>query len=316
MPTKRGLYSFERVYVRVESKLKLCMRIYVVELKRAYKVYPNLKDLRKYKLGIKNNILLKQGIKSLKIIGRGTAFESLREYVPNDEYRSINWMATARENKPIVNQYEPEKNQHVYILIDSGRPMSYTIRGYRKLDMAVNTALILSDIVNENGDLPGLLTFNTEINKVIAPGKGIEHRNKIMDALYGIDYTNNTSNYDEVFYYLKRKEKHRSIIFMFTDFDTTEESERMLKVLPAISKNNLVVIVLIKDTDTERIVKQKAETIDEIFNKSVAMGILEERRKTIKILNKKGIFCIECYAEKLPLTVINKYLQIKNKTYM
>ena len=90
-----------------------------------------------------------------------------------DEYRKITWKASARGDKPFINQYEPEKDQHVYFFIDTGRPMSYSIRGYNKLDIVVNTALILSDVVNQNGDLSGLLLFNTEVDNMIAPVKGI-----------------------------------------------------------------------------------------------------------------------------------------------
>lgn len=315
IPTKRGAFLFKNLHVKYEGRLKLCMKMFKVNLKRDYKVYPNMKNLRKYRLSICNNRMFKQGQRNLKILGKGTSFESLREYVSGDEYRKINWQATARINKPIVNQYEPEKNQHVHILIDTGRPMSYTIRGNRKLDMVVNTALVLSDIINQNGDQSGLLLFNTEVNSMIMPGKGTGHRNKILETLYHIDHNNETSNYDEAFYYFKRKERHRSIVFLFTDFDTIEEAQNMLKVLPIISRNNIIVLVLIKDEKLEMISQSKIESHEDLFNKGVALEFLDERKKLINLLNKRGIFCIECPAEKLEYTAVNKYIQIKNKTY-
>lgn len=315
IPTKRGAFVFKNLHVKYEGRLKLCMKMFKVNLEKDYKVYPNMKNLRKYRLTICNNRMFKQGQRNLKILGKGTSFESLREYVPGDEYRKINWQATARINKPIVNQYEPEKNQHVHILIDTGRPMSYTIRGNRKLDMVVNTALVLSDIVNQNGDQSGLLLFNTEVNSMIMPGKGTGHRNKILETLYHIDHNNETSNYDEAFYYFKRKERHRSIVFLFTDFDTIEEAQNMLKVLPIISRNNIVVLVLIKDEKLEIISQSKIKNHEDLFNKGVALEFLDERKKLINLLNKRGIFCIECPAEKLEYTAVNKYIQIKNKTY-
>ena len=315
-PTKRGAYSFKNVHVRYEGRLKLCMKQFKEILDKEYKVYPNLKNLRKYRMSITNNRQLKQGEKSLRMLGRGTSFESLREYVEGDEYRKINWKATARENKPIVNQYEPEKNQHVHIFIDTGRPMSYTVRGYRKLDLAVNTALILSDIVNQNGDKSALLIFNTEVNNMLPPGKGAGHRNQMLQELYHIDYTNQTSNYDEAFYYFKKKERHRSIIFLFTDFETVEEAENMLKVLPVISKNNLVVIILIKNESLEKAASQKIKNQQELFDKGVALELLEERKRIISLLNKRGVFCVECEAEKLEINAINQYIRVKNKTFL
>lgn len=316
VPTKRGAFTFGSLHVKCEGRLRLCIKQFKVRLDREYKVYPNMKNLRKYRLTVCNNRLFKQGQRSLRMLGRGTAFESLREYVPGDEYRKINWKATARENKPIVNLYEPEKNQHVHLLIDTGRPMSHTVRGCRKLDMVINTALVLSDIVNQNGDQSALLLFNTEVNKMLMPGKGAGHRNKMMEALYHIDHTNQTSNYDEAFYYLKKKERHRSILFLFTDFDTVEEAEAMLRVLPVISKNNVVVIILIRNESLEGISAQKVKNREDLFNKGVAMELLDERRRIISLLNRKGVLCVECPVEKLEYTVVNKYIQVKNRTYI
>jgi uncharacterized protein (DUF58 family) len=315
-PTKRGAFTFKSVHVKYQGRLKLCMKQFKVKLDKDYKVYPNMKNLRKYRLSITNNRTFKQGQRNLRMLGRGTSFESLREYVTGDEYRKINWKATARESKPIVNQYEPEKNQHVHILIDTGRPMSYTVRGYRKLDMVVNTALVLSDIVNQNGDQSALMLFNTEVSSIIAPGKGPDHRNQILETLYHIDHNNETSNYEEAFYYFKRKERHRSIVFLFTDFDTVEEAENLLKVLPVISRNNIVVIMLIKNESLEDISELSIKNQEDLFNKGVALELMEDRKKIINVLNRRGVLCIECEAEKLEYTAVNKYIQVKNRSYL
>lgn len=316
IPEKRGAFEFKAVHVRYEGRLGLCKRQISVPLSKEYKIYPNLKNLRKYKLSITNNRQLKQGQRNLQMLGRGTSFESLREYVTGDEYRKINWKATARGNKPIVNQYEPEKNQHVYMFIDTGRPMSYTIRGNRKLDMVVNTALVLSDIVNQNGDQSALLLFNTEVENMIAPGKGSGHRNKILESLYHIEGTKETSNYEEAFYYFKKKERHRSVIFIFTDFETIEEAENLMKVLPVLSKNNLVVIMLIKNEPLEEMAHQKVRNQMQLFDKGVALELIEDRQKIINLLNKRGVFCVECLSEKLEFDAINQYIRIKNRSYI
>lgn len=177
----------------------------------------------------------------------------------------------------------------------------------------VNTALILSDVVNQNGDLSGLLLFNTEVDNMIAPGKGIEHRNKILETLYHIQHTNYTSNYEEAFYYFKRRERHRSIIFFFTDFDSFEEAEMMLKVLSVITRNNLVVIALMKDEQVEQIASSDIKSELDLYNKGVALELMDERKKIIRLLNQKGVFCLESTPEKMELATVNKYIQIKNK---
>jgi len=313
IPKKRGVFKFSDIHIRYESNLKLCMKQFKVSMAREYKVYPNLKDLKKYRLAVYNSRFNQIGEKSMKTPGNGTQFESLRDYVQGDEYRKINWKATARENRPIVNQYEPEKNQHVYVLIDTGRPMSYSVRGYKKLDLAINTGLLLSDIVNQNGDRSGLMLFNTEVNNLIVPGKGNNHRNRLMEALYHAQHTNDTSNYEEAFYYLKRKERRRSLMVLFTDFDTIEEAEEMIKVLSVLSKNNIVMLVMMKDEKLEEVASISAEKENEIFTKGVALEALRERKKIIHKLNAQGIMCIECTPEKLAINVINRYLHIKNR---
>lgn len=316
VPVKRGAYTFETLNVKCLGRLKLCKKFFKLNLKCEYKVYPNLENVRKYRLNITNNRLFKQGQRNLRSLGNGTAFESLREYTAGDDYRRINWSATAREDKPIVNQYEPEKNQHVHILIDAGRPMSYTIRGYRKLDLAINTALVLADVINQNGDKSGLLLFSSEVEGMIMPGTGPEHRNKLLEALYHIDTTNKTSDYSGAFNYFKSKERHRSIIFLFSDFDTIEEAEDMMKTIPIISKNNIVIVVLIKSESLEAVASEQVKTHEELFTKGVALELIDERRKIIHLLNHRGVLCIECSVENLEYTVINRYIQSKNKSYL
>jgi uncharacterized protein (DUF58 family) len=315
IPTKRGAFEFGKLHLRYRGRFSLCTRNFQVDLSREYKVYPNLQNLQKYRLRLFNNKIFKNGKKNLRLPGNGTSFESLREYVSGDDYRKINWKATARVNKPIINQYQPEKNQHVYLFIDTGRPMSYTVNGYRKLDLAVNTALVLSDMINQNGDLSGVLLFNTTVDELIMPGKGVEHRKKVMESLYHIEYTNYTSNYSEVFQYFKRKERHRSIIFLFTDFETEDETEEILRVMPFIARNNLVVILLLENQSLKDIKAHKAGNNQELFNKGVAIELLNERHRIINLLNYRGVFCLECPAEKLEYMAINKYIELKSKSY-
>lgn len=316
IPKKRGAFTFGKLHIRYDGYLKLCRKQFKLNLEKEYKVYPNLKDLRKHRLAVYNSLVHKDGRKVMKILGKGTEFESLREYVSGDEYGKINWNATARENKPIVNQYEPEKNQHVYVMIDTGRPMSYSVRGQSRLDIAINTGLLLCDIANQNGDQSGLMAFSTEIHAFVPPGKGSGHRNSLMEALYHVEHTKSTSNYEEAFFFFKGKERRRSLICLFTDFDTVEEAEDMIRVLPAISKNNIVIIVLIKDEKLEKMTSISVKKEEDAYMKSVAIEMLKDRKKLIRTLNTKGIMCIECEPEKITSEVINKYIYVKNRMHL
>jgi uncharacterized protein (DUF58 family) len=181
-PTKRGAYVFPKVYGYIISKMGLCRLYFERDLQRELKVYPNLRDLSRYRLITQNRHKLPQGTRTIRLRGMGTEFEGLREYIEGDDFRSINWKATARDTKMIVNKYQIEKNQPIFILIDTGRPMSYSVKGYKKLDYAINAALILSDIVNQQGDNSGLMVFDTKVHACMLPGKGSVHRNLLMEV--------------------------------------------------------------------------------------------------------------------------------------
>ncbi|MGM0370749.1 MAG: DUF58 domain-containing protein, partial [Bacillota bacterium] len=311
--TKRGSFTFANLYIKFKGRIGLCTKSFKEELEREIKVYPSRKNIAKYRLMMINDQFQNQGRRNIRRLGRGNSFESLREYVSGDEYKKMNWKATARLNKPIVNQYQPEKNQHVYIFIDTGRPMSYELKGKRKLDLAINTAVALADIVNQKGDQVAALSFNTSVENMVLPGKGAGHRNKILDALYDIEATTDTSNYQEAFQKFKKNERHHSIIFLFTDFATEEEARNILKLLPQISKNNIVVVVLLEDEKLEQAARTEANSDYQLYTKGVALELLTERQKIIKLLNRHGVFCIESPAEELDYQTINQYIEIKNE---
>ncbi|PKM51822.1 MAG: hypothetical protein CVV02_04220 [Firmicutes bacterium HGW-Firmicutes-7] len=314
-PKKRGLYNFKEIYVAYVSRFKLISKHVTYEMKAEIKVYPNIKDLKKYRLMVFGGYIMRGGKKIWNRKGEGMEFESLREYIYGDAYSKINWKATASMNKPIINQYEIEKNQDIIALIDAGRAMSYEVRGYKKLDLAINTALILSDIANISGDKSGLMVFNREVQQYVKPATGGMHRNKLLEALYTIDYSRDTSNFGEAFTYLTYKQKKRSLIFMFTEFETMDEASEYMKVLPQISKRHLVILfMMVKEKVVD--LSLSTATLDEaLFLKGAALEILEERKKIIASLRHAGVMCVECLPDTLTTDVINHYIQLKHKHF-
>ena len=313
LPKKRGAYTFNNVYVRYDGVLGLCKKYVTLNIPEEFKVYPNLKDLSKYRLIMQKHRLLTHGQKRITLRGNGSEFESLRDYVDGDDYRKINWMATARMNKLIVNQYEAEKNQPVYVLLDTGRSMSYSIKGYKKLDYSINAALILSDIVNQKGDNSGLLVFNTDIAGLVPAGKGEAHRNTLMEALYHVEDSNTVSDYHGAFFHLLSVQKRRSIVFIFTDFETTEEAKELLEAVPIISRRHVPVIVLTVNESLENIAKATGSTVQGIYNEAMAESLLAERKGIIRALNQRGVICLETYAENFAIDTVNQYLLLKER---
>lgn len=314
-PKKRGIYSFTDLHVAYLSRLKLLYKHITYDMKVEVKVYPNIKDLRKYRLMVFGGYIMRGGKKVWNKRGEGLEFESLREYVYGDAYSKINWKATAGMNKPIVNQYEVEKNQDIIALIDSGRAMSYEVRGYKKLDLAINTALILSDIANLSGDKSGLMVFNMEVQQYVKPGSGGMHRNKLLEALYTIDYSRNASNFGSAFAYLSHQQKKRSLVFMFTEFETMDEAHEYMKVLPQVARQHLVIMFMMIKEKVVSLTNETASTDEALFLKGSALEILEDRKKIIANLRRTGIMCVECLPDTLTTEVINHYIQLKRRHF-
>jgi len=310
-PTKRGAFIFSGVHLRYDGIMGLCRKQFSIEEPRQYKVYPNLKDLSKYRLIITKHRLLTSGQKAIAKRGMGSQFESLRDYVDGDDYKKINWAATARTNKLIINQYEAEKNQPVYTLIDTGRAMSYSIKGYKKLDYAINAALILSDIVGQKGDNSGLMVFNTEVSALNKPGKGEAHRSALMETLYHIEDSNMSSDYAGAFIHLISVQKRRSIVFIFTDFETGEEARELMEAVPILSRTHVPVVVLCINESLGKIAKKDIKNLDSAFEAAMAESLIAERKSLVRSLNMRGIICIETHAENFAIDTLNQYLSLR-----
>lgn len=310
-PTKRGSFLFPSIHMRFKSRWGLCFKYGKRPLPIDFKVYPNLKDLSKYRLLMTKSMALENGRRIVNIRGDGQEFESLREYIDGDDFRKINWMVSAREKRYVINLYESEKNQPVIIMIDTGRPMSYLLKGYKKLDYAINAALILSDIVNQRGDNSGLAVFDTELKTYIKPGKGSAHRNNLMEALYHSEDTNHTSDYYEAFRSLVKRQKRRSIVFVFTDFETEVELSDLVRQMKLLKSRHLPIVALMKNDCVLRMSENDGKDSKSIYEKSVALEYLDNRQRLIRTLNRSGIICIESDAENFAIDSVNRYLKIK-----
>lgn len=310
IPGKRGSFDVSKIFIRFYGILGLCMKYETVNCPTTHKVYPNIKDLSKYRLMMQKNRFLPKGDKNLRQYGAGAEFESLRPYVEGDDYRKINWTATARENKIIINQYQIERDQPVYILLDTSRPMSYTVNGFKKLDFAINAALILCDIVNQAGDKAGILVFDSEVKVNITPGQGAMHRNNIMETLYHVSDNRQTANYYGAFRELCERQKRRSLVFIFTDFEILEEAEDLISHIALLKRRHMPIVVFMKNESLDALAntQQVKREYDKVL-KDTANEFVDERRKIIRTLNMMGIPSIESKAEDFALNAVNRYLQ-------
>jgi len=310
LPAKRGAFRFEEVFLRYRGVLGFCVRQVTMPLPVDLKVYPNIRDVSKFRLMMQKSRLLPMGDKMIRHFGNGSEFESLRSYVEGDDYRKINWPATARENKLMVNQYQVERNQPVYILLDTARPMSYSVNGFKKLDYAINAALILCDIVNQQGDQAGLLSFDSRVNAHVKPGKGPAHRNTLMETLYHIEGNRETADYEGAFRRLCEMQKRRSLVFVFTDFEIIEEAEALIAQMAMLRKKHMPIVVFMANESLNALVEAPAFGYKARVLQDTAREFQTERTTIFKQLHAMRIPNVESPAESFAVAAVNRYIQI------
>ncbi|TYQ18310.1 UNVERIFIED_CONTAM: uncharacterized protein (DUF58 family) [Acetivibrio alkalicellulosi] len=312
IPQKRGEFLFGSIHIRYNGVLKLCSKKYKYDAIKKYKVYPNLKDLTKYGLAAIKKSQLMQGIKKIKSYGLGTEFESLREYNTGDDYRKINWLATARANKFIINTYEPEKNQQIMIMLDSSRVMNSEIKYIKKLDYSINAAFLLADVAIKKGDNVGVLVFDSSVKRYVKPGKGMGQFQLLAENLYNVEENFVSADYNGALRYLNQNQKRRSLLCIFTELFNTSEAFELSSALKNIAKHHIPIVITIKDMRLYEWEQSEVKTTNDIFLKAAAIKMVKEREQIMKVFHDSGIGVIDVPPDKLSIEVVNKYLQMKS----
>ncbi|MBS1549326.1 MAG: DUF58 domain-containing protein [Bacteroidetes bacterium] len=310
-PKERGEYHFGSLNLFVESPLGLASRKYIFSKDQMLKSYPSFVHLRKYELMALQNEFLLGGIKKIRKLGHTMEFEQIKEYVQGDDIRTINWKATSKQNKLMVNQYQDEKSQRIYLIIDKGRTMQMPFQGMSLLDYSINAAMALSHIILKKGDRAGMMTFAKKMeNKIPAEHKSGQLK-RISEALYNIQTNFWESDYNRLYQDVKNTISQRSLVLLFTNFETLDGLQRQLKYLRAIAKNHLLVVVFFKNSELQKLMQQPSENLEEIYDKIIAEKFDFEKKLIIQELRKYGILSLYTQPENLSLEVINKYLEIK-----
>lgn len=311
IPLERGIYAFGKIHLRCYSSFGLIGRRRALDRREEVKVYPNIKNISRYQLMSIKGHLHRAGIKSARIPGRSN-FESLREYVPDDDYRIINWKATARRGKFIVNQYDDEKSQNIIIMIDAGRLMTGYAGDLSKLDYAVNAALMLAYVCTLKGDKAGMMVFAGNIKTYIPPGRGKKQVNLILETLYDLKPEFVEPNYSLAFKFLGTKIRKRSLLFLFTDCIDLHSSEGLVKYFPTLSPPHLPFCIVLSEPQIEDISGKVCTSSKEIYQQAVAREVLWERKKALAILEKNGVYTLDTAPQNLSIQIVNEYLKIKS----
>ena len=310
-PTERGEYSFGNLNIYVSSPLRMISRRFTFDKDQMVPTYPSYIQLRKYDLIAFSNTLFQYGIKKIRRIGHTMEFEQIKEYVPGDDIRTLNWKATAKKNSLMVNQFQDEKSQSVYMVIDKGRVMKMPFNGLSLLDYAINATLVLSNVILKKQDKAGMFAFSKKVENRVFAEKRASQMQKILENLYNIKTDFFESDYSRLYVDIKKNINQRSLIILYTNFETMEGLHRQLPYLKGIAKNHLLVVVFFNNTELNEIIIKRTETIQEVYDKVIAEKFAFEKRLIVNELKKYGIYSVLTQPENLTLDTINKYLEIK-----
>ncbi len=310
-PTKRGIYTFGALNVLVTSPIGLLARRYRFEEGRTVPVYPSFLQMRKYELMVISDRLQEAGLKRLRRIGQNMEFEQIREYVTGDDYRSLNWKATARRNQLMINQFQDERSQHVYNVIDKGRAMKMPFEGLTLLDYAINAALVMANVSLLKGDKAGLVTFNQRMGTVLPAERKQAQMQKIVEALYSQKTSYKEPDYDLLFATLLQKIKQRSLLIIYTNFETQLSLKRQLPGLKNLSKRHLVVVIIFKNTELYSLLHMHPRSLEDVYLKTTAEKFMYEKDLIVRQLAQNGIHAILTEPTHLTVNTVNKYLELK-----
>lgn len=310
-PTERGEYHFGNLNIYASSPLRLLSKRYTFNKDVMVPTYPSYIQLRKYDLIAFSNNLFQYGVKKIRRIGHTMEFEQIKEYVSGDDIRTLNWKATAKKNSLMVNQFQDEKSQNIYMLIDKGRTMKMPFNGLSLLDYAINATLVLSNVILKKQDKAGMFAFSKKIDNRVVAERRTSQMQKILESLYNVKTDYFESDYSRLYADVKKNITQRSLLILYTNFETLDGLDRQLPYLKGIAKNHLLVVVFFQNTELNHITNKKAETIQEIYDKVIAEKFLFEKKLIVNELKKYGIHSVLTQPENLTLDTINKYLEIK-----
>lgn len=310
-PLQRGEYHFGNLHLFVTSSLGLVSKKETIPCAKSVAVYPSIIQMGRQELAAIHHPSFVQGENRNRRLGQSYEFDQIKQYVPGDDPRHINWKASSTLGDVVINSYEDERSQQVYSIIDKSRVMKMPFNGLTLMDYAINSSLAFSNIVLKKQDKAGLMIFSKAVGTFLKAGRGPLHLKKLLYCLYKEKYDYTEGNYEALYTSIRRNIPNRSLLFLYTNFDSIYALERNIPVLRLINKHHLLVVVFFENSELEAWSATEARSLLEIYQLTIAKKLILEKNQVYKELQKHGIQAIKCTPEKLSTTAINKYLELK-----
>ena len=310
-PTRRGLYEFGDIFIRWRLQLGLLIRQMRVKARQSVKVYPNVASLARYELAAMRHRTTEVGLAPARLRGRGSMFESLRDYVPGDDPADAAWKATARHGRLMTRNFETERSQNILVVLDCGRLMVPLVDQLSRLDHAINASLLLSYVAMKQGDSIGLAAFSNRVESYVPPIKGKAALARMNEALYRLEAVPRESDYERVCTFLALHHRKRSLIVILTDVIDKDASAMLLSYTARFARYHLPLCVTLRNLQVERMAAAEPRDVAECFNKTVALRMLARRSDALARMRQSGVDVLDADPRQLTPQLLNRYLLLK-----
>lgn len=312
-PGTRGEFEFGNIFLMVRSVFFMASRSIVLPAKQTIHVYPSVLQMKRYELMVFQQQKTSAGIKKIRRLGNNSEFEQIKNYVQGDELKTINWKATSRRNELMVNQYQEEKSQSIYCIIDKSRNMQMEFDGLSLLDYSINSSLVFSNIALRKGDKAGLITYADKIGTMLPAERSAGQMRRIQESLYNQRTHFKEANFELLYQSLRKSVSSRSLLVLFTNFETEFSMRRALPMLRQLNKKHVLVVVFFENSELQDLAYRPSRSIQEVYQSAVAERMMSLKSRIAQELRRNGIQTVLTLPNELSINTINKYLELKAK---
>lgn len=310
-PTRRGRFRLGPMTVRTSGPLGLAGRQAVLPDVQPVKVYPALAGRDEVMARLQRGRLLQSGSRSSAVRGGGSDFDALREYLPDDEFRRINWRATARASTAITNQFREERNQQLILLLDASRAMAGQVEGVSRLEHALDAAVAVGELATRIGDHVGVVAFGQTIRAQLDPRGGRDQPHRMIDLLFGIEPRLEAPDYAGAFSGVLRRHRRRALMVLFTDLSERSVLEPLIRAVPVLLRRHVLLIASVRDPEVEAMARAVPTTSEEAYEKAAAAGFLDWRDGAAALLRRMGVRTFDLHPRELAGRMADEYLRVK-----
>ena len=317
-PMRRGRFELDRLTVRIEGRLGLGARQREVPLRTVLRVHPPFRSREEAELKIRRARILEVGLRAARGLGGGTEFEQLREYGPDDEFRRIDWTATARSGRTIVRTYRAERNQTVLVMLDNGRVMAGRVAGVPRVEHAMDAAMMLTAVATRLGDKCGLVAFDRSVRATVPPARRTDQVSRVTEAMFALEPELSESDYGGAFAHVVARFRRRTMLVLLTDLVDQAVEASLMPALPLITRTHLVVVAGVRDPQVEAWaagtapVDELDDPAEVVYRQAAAVAALSERRRTVARLRGMGATVIDVAPGRLASELADAYLMVKS----